>query len=177
MGLFLCVYFIAAILSIPVWRLCAHRFGEIKMWGLSIALAFLFAAMAYFIKQGDVFYYVLYCAFSGIAFGGEVYLPSIILSQLINKNKLSTDTAFYFGGYAFVMKLMFAIASAAVYIALYFVGFEAEMVNAAPALIAIVLLYTFIPAIIKLASLLALKYGGLNEKNSDNFIDGERHVS
>ena len=177
MGLFLCVYFIAAILSIPLWRLCANRYGEVKMWFLSIAMAFLFAALAYFIKQDDVYYYVLYCALSGIAFGGEVYLPSIILSQLINKNNQSAETAFYFGGYAFVMKLMFAVASAIVYMTLHFVGFAAEMQNTTVALTTVVLLYTLIPAVIKIISLFALKYGGLHENNLFNINGGMRHVS
>ena len=98
---------------------------------------------------GDAFGYGLVCVVTGFAFGAELLLPPAILSRVVQERSAQESAGSYYGIYALIMKASLAFATAMGLYALGLFGFAPAVSNAPDAVLALVLLYAVIPAVIK----------------------------
>lgn len=158
-GLFLLTYFIAGALGTAIWRWVSVRTGKLRAWGLSMGLAIVSFVWAALLGAGDIMPFVIICAMSGIAFGGDLVLPPSILADRLQTEVREDRAAAHFGVLAFEAKAALALGSAIVLPALGAVGFVPAGENDRTALVALSLAYAVIPCLIKIAALVLLWRG------------------
>lgn len=111
-GLFLGVYFLAGLLTLPLWVKLSDRIGKVKAWLIGSVLASAALATAAFLGSGDVLAYALVCLISGAALGADLALPPAMLADAIPASQRS-NTGLYFGVWALIAKLSLALAAGA----------------------------------------------------------------
>ena len=111
-GLFLGVYFLAGLLTLPFWVKLSDRWGKVRAWLAGSVLASAALATAAFLGSGDVLPYVLVCLVSGAALGADLALPPAMLADAIPPAQRS-NTGLYFGVWALIAKLSLALAAGA----------------------------------------------------------------
>jgi GPH family glycoside/pentoside/hexuronide:cation symporter len=111
-GLFLGVYFLAGLLTLPLWVKLSDRWGKVRAWLAGSVLASAALASAAFLGSGDVVPYALVCLVSGAALGADLALPPAMLADAIPASQRS-NTGLYFGIWALIAKLSLALAAGA----------------------------------------------------------------
>ena len=178
-GLFLMIYFGAAIAAVPLWRLALRRLSAPQIWVSGMCLSALSLCGAVLIQSGDLALYAVVCLLTGIGFGAEIFMPPAILAQHIAAARREAQSASFFGLYAFFMKMALAAATALAFISLDLAGFRpAADAAAADGLGTLVTLYALLPAVIKLCAVfILLKTEKRHEISSHPLHTGSRHVS
>ena len=148
-GAFLGVYFLAAALCIPLWLRVIARFGLARSWLAGMALAVLVFVGAASLGAGDVAWFMLVCALSGVALGADLTVPSAMLAGLIaDAGDSGTAEGAYFGWWNFATKLNLALAAGLALPVLQVFGY-APGARSSEALSALVLAYCILPCALK----------------------------
>ena len=154
--LFLGSYFVCAALSMPLWLAAVKRFGLQKSWLAGMGLAITVFLSALQMGPGDVVPFILVCALSGLALGGDLALPGAMLAGVIGQaNHRGVAEGAYFGWWNFVTKLNLALAAGVTLPLLQWFGYTpgARDVNALEAL---AWTYCLLPCVLKAMAALAL---------------------
>jgi GPH family glycoside/pentoside/hexuronide:cation symporter len=124
---FMLLYFVPAILFVPMWIRLSRRFGKRNLWIFSMAMLTLAFAGLAFVRAGDV---TLVCALgviAGVGGGcGQVVGPSI-QADVVDWDERTTGErkeGIYFAAWAFVRKSAFGIATMLTGLMLSAIGFE-----------------------------------------------------
>lgn len=177
-GLFLFIYFVAGAACMPLWVSLAKRVGKQKTWLLAMLLSIVTFLGATLLTRDAWIAYAVICGLSGIALGADLALPPAILADKINDAHSESQATQFYGVLALLPKLAVAICSGLAFIALDIVGFVAGSDNSASVLNAVVIIYAFIPCLIKLLAawcLWSLMSGDDNEKSKTNSVIGSNH--
>lgn len=167
-GIYLALYFVCAILSMPAWRLMSLHFPLRRLWIYSMYISAAGISLAVLTEPQGHLLYVLVCVISGIGLGGELFLPPAILTSRISASGLDAYTSSYFGLYAFFMKTALALATVAAFVTLDVAGFNPDGEHACCGLTALVWLYALLPAAIKLAAIAILTSEPTHEETSSH---------
>ena len=111
-GLFLAVYFVAGLVTLPFWVRYSDKVGKVRAWGLGAVMASVALTGAAFLGAGDIWFYVLVCAVSGAALGADLALPPAMLADAIAPSQRA-NTGLYFGFWALIAKFSLALAAGA----------------------------------------------------------------
>ncbi|MGM0690951.1 MAG: MFS transporter [Pseudomonadota bacterium] len=128
LGWLLLLYFGAGIAALPAWTAIARRFGKRRAWGASILLAAISFSFAPWLGSGDVVWFALICAISGLSLGADMALPASIQADIagIDSDDGGGDRAgLFFGLLGLATKLALAVAVGVGYGVLAIAGFEA----------------------------------------------------
>jgi GPH family glycoside/pentoside/hexuronide:cation symporter len=124
---FMLLYFVPAILFVPVWIRLSRRFGKRNLWVFSMSMMTVAFCGLALVRAGDV---TLVCALgviAGIGGGcGQVVGPSI-QADVIDFDERATGErkeGIYFAAWSFVRKSAFGIATMLVGLLLAAIGFE-----------------------------------------------------
>ncbi len=148
-GAFLGVYFLAAALCIPLWLRVIARFGLARSWLAGMVLAVLVFMGAAGLGAGDVAWFMLVCALSGVALGADLTVPSAMLAGLIaDAGDSGSAEGAYFGWWNFATKLNLALAAGLALPVLQAFGY-APGARSPEALSALVLAYCILPCALK----------------------------
>lgn len=109
-GMFLGLYFISGLLTLPAWVKLSDRIGKQKAWAVGSVLAVLALATAGFLEAGDAVAYALVCIVAGLALGADLALPPAMLADAIPPQHRSS-TGVYFGVWALITKFSLALAA------------------------------------------------------------------
>lgn len=157
-GLFLGVYFLAGMLTLPLWVALSDRIGKAFAWLLGSVLAAASLLSASLIGPGDVMGFALICFASGAALGADVALPPAMLADAIPEEK-RRSTGLYFGIWVLISKFALALAAGLALPSLKIFGYMPGQVQTVSGLIA---LYVFLPIIFKVGAV-AVLFPQLNE--------------
>lgn len=108
-GIFLGVYFLSAVLVMPLWVKLADHVGKRRalMGAMGLAIAsFLFA---YQLQAGDSMAFIAICVASGAALGGDLTLLPALLADALGKRDEGGGLAF--GIWNFISKFTLALAA------------------------------------------------------------------
>ncbi|MBX3608429.1 MAG: MFS transporter [Hydrogenophaga sp.] len=156
--MFLATYFLSAALSMPLWVRLVPRLGLARTWlvGMLLAVfAFVWAAM---LGAGDIGWFVLVCAISGVALGSDLSLPGAMLAGLIGElGERGRREGAYFGWWSFAGKLNLALAAGLALPLLAWFGY-APGARSPDALQTLTIAYCLLPCTLKLLAAAAL-YG------------------
>lgn len=158
-GFFLFCYFIAGAVVMPLWNKFANRYGKVKGWMLSMAIAIISFVWAFSLESGDFIPFFLISICSGIAFGAELAIPPSLLADLTDQNKELRNTSFAL--LTFSLKFMLALASGITLYLLGKVSYQPGAKNSEETLFWLSFYYGLIPCIIKFIAMLLLKRIGV----------------
>lgn len=152
-GLFLATYFLAGVAGMPLWRLCASRWGHLKAWQFAMLVACVSFVWAFWLHAGSLYQYFIICLLSGVALGGELCLPPALLSSLIHKNRGHAKASRYFALNSFLTKAALAVSAGLTLPLLGLFGFDPGETNESGALLGLAALYALLPCLLKLVAL------------------------
>ena len=124
---FMLLYFVPAILFVPIWIRLSRRFGKRNLWVFSMSMMTVAFCGLAFVRAGDLWLLCALGVISGIGGGcGQVVGPSI-QADVIDYDERTTGErkeGIYFAAWAFVRKSAFGIATMLVGFLLAAIGFE-----------------------------------------------------
>jgi Na+/melibiose symporter-like transporter len=151
-GMFLGIYFLAGMLTLPLWVALSDRIGKARAWVLGSVLAGCSLMFSGWVGSGDVVAYSLICLMSGAALGADVALPPAMLADAIpEQNRKSTGL--YFGIWVLISKFALALAAGLALPSLKLFGYVPGQFQTTVALTA---LYVFLPIVFKGIAILVL---------------------
>lgn len=151
-GVFLLLYFLSALLAMPLWAKLSQRLGKRRTLIASMALALTAFAFAATLGQGDAFGFGAICILSGMALGGDLtVLPAILADTLGSGTK---NEGFAFGIWNFISKFTLAAAAGIALPALAYFGYKQGAGAENVALVTFS--YAVLPCIFKAAALILL---------------------
>jgi glycoside/pentoside/hexuronide:cation symporter, GPH family len=156
-GLFLIVYFLSAILTFPLWIKLSIKISKKSTWILSMLTACTAFTFVPFLQQNDFLYFLIICIITGMSLGADMALPSSIQADVAQESKkINNDiSGILFGFWAMITKFSLAFAVAISFITLEFTSFDTTNINE-NSTIAIIILYSIVPIILKLISIIFL---------------------
>jgi Na+/melibiose symporter-like transporter len=152
-GLFLLTYFLAGVLSMPLWTRLARRLGKQKTWQLSLAAAIFTFCWAALLQKGDLAGYGMVCALSGLALGADLALPPAILADHIDADGRQGDAGRLFAVMAFLSKSALAFATGLTLPLLGFFGYQPGTAMTPKLDFMLSLTYAGLPCLLKLLAL------------------------
>ncbi len=147
-GLFLVLYFVAGAAGLPLWVALARRIGTLDTWLVSMALAIVSFAGAFWLGPGDLTAYALVSLASGLALGADLALPPTLVARMVDADAVPQPGAYY-GLMSFFAKLALALAAGLALPLLDLGGYAPGGGNLA----ALVFAYALLPCLLKLAAL------------------------
>jgi len=172
--LFLLIYFISALLGIPFWRDASKRWGKIRTWCVSIAIACLSFIGAIFVGEGDLILYGVVCLATGFALGGDLIFPASLMADYFGDSSEHKSKAG--SGYAwlsFIQKAALGLAAGIAFTMLGALGFSSGSDNSNRALLGLLVLYAVVPLVLKLTGAFML-WGWRNYLEDEENNEKER---
>ncbi len=151
-GLFLGLYFMAGMLTLPGWVALSDRMGKARAWLAGTCLATLALFCSGWVGAGDGLFYGIICLAAGAALGADVALPPAMLADAIPKGHRQS-TGLYFGIWVLIGKFALAVAAGLALPSLKVLDYQPGQPATAGALI---VLYVFLPMVFKALATLAL---------------------
>jgi len=153
-GPLLLLFFLAAVVSTPLWGRLAARFGPKRVLLAGMVLAIVTFAFAAGLGAGDTLAFALICVASGAALGADMtLLPAIFAARMA---RIAPNPEQGFGLWSFVSKLTLALAAVTLLPVLEISGFRAGTDNTDSALFTLTALYAILPCTLKLGALVLL---------------------
>lgn len=167
-GAFLALYFVSAIVFLPLWVTLARRYGRVMAWVASMLVAVVAFSWAWTLGAGDVAPFVVICLLCGAALGADLTLPAALLADIAetgNGSEAKTARAGgYFGWWNLVAKLNLALAAGLSLPFLDLVGYRPGVAGASFGLSAV---YCLLPLCFKtIAAALAWRWRTILESSS-----------
>ena len=164
---FMALYFIPAILSVPVWIALSRRFGKKRLWIFSMSAMTLAFSGMFFAREGNVVWLSALGLLAGIGGGcGQVVGPSI-QADVIDWDEHRTGErkeGAYFAVWNFVRKSAFGIATMLAGVLLEVVGFEPNVEQSEAAKLGMRTLFGLFPGACYAIGTLAFLRFGLNQR-------------
>lgn len=151
-GMFLGIYFLAGMLTLPLWVALSDRIGKTRAWMLGSVLAMVSLFGAGFIEGGDILAYGVICFMAGSALGADVALPPAMLADAIPEQHRKS-TGLYFGVWVLISKFALALAAGLALPSLKVFGYVPGQFQTTLGLTA---LYVFLPILFKGIAILVL---------------------
>lgn len=155
-GPLLALYFVAGVLSLPLWLRLGRRLGKHRTWSASMIWACLVFAWVPFLGPGDLWAFAAICLLSGLSLGVDMALPASMAADVIDLDRArggGDRAGLFFGIWGMTTKLALALAVGLAFPLLDLAGFEAGTANPPGALLALALLYAGLPVALKLGAL------------------------
>lgn len=157
-GPLLFFYFLCGIAGIPLATFVAGRIGKHRAWCLAMIAACLIFAMAPLLPTGAVGLFAPICAITGLLLGFDLAIPPSIQADVIDADTAVSGEqrgGFYFAAWGLATKLSLAVGAGLVFPLLGLFGFDPapDAQNSADALLALALIYAWIPVALKAAAI------------------------
>jgi len=154
-GAFLCTYFLAGVVAMPLWPWLTRRLDKTRAWLAGMLGAVAAFAWALTLGPGDVAAYFAVCALSGLALGADLALPPALLADAIDRETAAGHgypAGAWFGLWTLTTKLALALAAGIALPLLAWAGYEANGPAAGHAPTALPLVYALLPCALKAAA-------------------------
>lgn len=155
-GLFLFAYFAAGVAGMPIWRGLADRLGLEMTWLIAMVAAIFSFSLVLFADSGDLWLFLLVCLGSGLAFGGDLALPTARLVGQLSAANLRTESSQAFALLAFISKLVLAVSAALLFWMLDQVEFTPAGANDERQRFFLLVGYAAIPLVLKILAAILL---------------------
>ena len=109
---YLLVYFLAAIMSLPIWNKVSHLLGKRNTWCIAILIAMMTSAGGWWLEEGSIAYFTVILFIGGFSFGNFLAIPPSMVADVIDWDEVETGKrreGNYFAIWAFTTKFGAAI--------------------------------------------------------------------
>ncbi|GLQ24264.1 hypothetical protein GCM10007853_21380 [Algimonas ampicilliniresistens] len=168
-GAFIGILLIFTALALPFWTYLSKRIGKAESWKLGLMIGSGLMLMSFLFVGGNIFLFGAFCALYGFVIAGDVILPTTMLADIVSDKpdeRVHNQAGAMLGFKNAVSKLGFVIPMLFAFPILGALGVEeAETLNQVQT-IAILMLYGFVPALLRIAAWWALQSAS-SAKRSD----------
>lgn len=126
-GAFLAAYFLAGVLSLPLWLRASRRYGKHRVWCASMLWACLVFASVPSLGAGDSAAFLVVCLLSGLSLGVDNALPAAMQADVIDADSVAgggSRAGLYFGLWGMATKFALALAVGLAFPLLAWAGFD-----------------------------------------------------
>lgn len=148
---FVLTYFLAAVASVPIWRVLSGRIGKHRTWCWAMVLACGAFVTVPWIEAGGFIAFGLICLITGMALGADLVLPPSIQADVVDYGEWRTGRAragIQFALWGMSTKLSLAVAIGLALPGLDALGFDPAAPNEAGRN-ALIVIYALAPVVIK----------------------------
>ena len=150
------LYFLCAVVSLPLWTAVTQRFGFGRSWLLGLVLTVAAFLLAPFLGPASADLYFVLCLVAGFALGADLVVPAAWLANLLAADPPGTERAgACLGWWTLVNKLSLAIAAGVALPLIETLGYTAGTRDAA-GLAALTAVYAWTPILLKALTALLL---------------------
>lgn len=152
------IYFIAAIVAIPIWAALSQRIGKHRTWCAAMGLACAAFITVPMLPSGAFLAFGAVCVLTGMALGADLALPPAIQADVVAFGTLTDGTAragMFFALWAMSTKLALALAVGTALPAVAFLGFDPNLPSEAGHH-ALAVTYALVPVAIKVIAIAVL---------------------
>ena len=156
--LFVLSYFVAAIVSIPLWLYLSRKLGKHRAWCWGMIAACVAFISVPLIEPGNFAVFGIVCVVTGMALGADLALPPALQADVTDYAKLRSgryQTGLQFALWGMSTKLALAVAVGLALPSLEIVGFDPEIPSDTGRQ-ALIVIYALIPVVIKLLAILVV---------------------
>ena len=171
-GYYLLLYFLAAVISMPLWVVLARHHPKHRVWCWAMILACASFVFVPFLQVGATHWFAVICLLTGLAFGADLALPPAIQADVADWSREATgrdQTGMLFSIWSIATKLAFGLAAGLTFplLGLFGVSGDASMATE-QGLIALVVIYSLFPTVMKMIAIslvwsFSLAYGEIAE--------------
>ncbi len=159
-GPLLFLYFICAIVSVPLWIKLASKIGKHATWHASILIACGFFIWTPFLGEGDLWLYLIIVIGTGFTTGCDLFIPSSMNGDLVEWDEATTGykrPGLFFALWGTTTKLAYALAIGIAFPLLDIFGFTANGNNDPQALNSLALMYGLPCILFKIIALIGMR--------------------
>lgn len=164
--IFILVYFIAAIIGMPLWLFLSCRWNKHKIWCLAMLVASLAFILVPFLPVGAYSAFAAICLITGLALGADLALPPAMQADVVDYDRLkfgANRTGQLFSLWSMSTKLALAAAFGVALPGVAAFGFEPGLPSEAGRT-ALVVIYSVVPSVIKLIAVAMMWHFPLTRK-------------
>jgi Na+/melibiose symporter-like transporter len=164
-GPLLLVYFVAGVVSVPLWLWLGRRIGKHQTWIASLlvtAFAFIFVPA---VPHVGLWFFGLISLFTGSGLGADFTIPPAIQADVVDLDELRSGerrAGLFFAASTMAQKAGGALAVGIAFPLLQLAGFSTHHANSAFALSALLFFYCIMPSLLKIFCALLLRGFPLN---------------
>ncbi|MTI08892.1 MFS transporter [Curvivirga aplysinae] len=149
------MYFLFAIIGIPVWLSIAKHMDKHKVWCCSMLIACASFMFVPFLGTGDILVFGLICAATGFTLGSDLSLPPSIQSDCADWDRYRfrfDRTATLFSNWSMSTKLSLGVAVGIAFPLLEYLGLSLDRSDVQPqtGYMALIVIYAVLPIVLKL---------------------------
>lgn len=153
----LIIYFASAIVALPAWLAISQRLGKRRTWITAMAMAAFGFWPAAILGDGDLFWFVLVCVWTGIPLGAELVMPPSMQADVVDLDAAETGTrrtGTLFGLWGVATKIPLALGVGIAFPILGLAGFSGDSATNTPqSLLVLAGLYGLVPVAFKLLAI------------------------
>lgn len=157
-GLFILVYFLCAVLSMPLWGRMSARIGKHRAWCMAMICASLAFVTVPLIPAGGFIAFFVVCIITGAALGADLSLPPALQADVIDYHRLRSatgDAGLFFAAWNLITKFALAFAAGIGLYGVQILGFDPKAPDEAGRH-ALIILYALVPVGLKLCATMLL---------------------
>ena len=161
---FILVYFLAAILAIPLWLRLSSRLSKHRTWCWAMCGAITAFITVPFLPPGAELYFFTVCLVTGAALGADLVLPPAIQADVADYDRwrFKVDrTGLQFALWGMATKLALATAVGLALPGVEWLGFNPEEVTSSGRT-ALIMIYAGLPVVIKIVAIAIVWHFPLN---------------
>ena len=173
-GPLLLLYFVGAIIGVPVWLLLSHKYDKHRVWCVAMIYACTVFSFVILLGKGDLVGFSIICFLSGLALSADLALPTSIQADVLDLEVLRTGkrpAGQFFAIWGFISKSAMAISTGSALILLDLVQFQPNTTNGVFALTSLSLMYGGFPIILKCLSVYLMWNFELDRKKHQEIMD------
>jgi Na+/melibiose symporter-like transporter len=162
------LYFVCAAAAIPIWIAVTRRLGKHRTWCAAMVLACAAFVWVPWVPEGGIIWFAAICVVTGAALGADLALPPAMQADVLDLDALRTGeqrAGLFFAVWGMATKLALAAAVGIAFPALELAGFDPGASNTGTAILAVILIYSVVPVVLKLGAVAIVWRHPLTERN------------
>ena len=147
------IYFIAAVAAIPMWLRVSARWSKHRAWCAAMILTCAAFAVVPLLAPGQVWAFGVICLLTGIGLGADLALPPALQADVVDYDTFrhgQQRAGLFFALWSMSTKLALAFAVGIAFPALAAFGFKTDAVNSVRAVVALTVIYAWVPVVLKM---------------------------
>jgi glycoside/pentoside/hexuronide:cation symporter, GPH family len=156
-GILILVYFLAAVLAIPVWSALSKKYGKHRAWCFAMIITCAAFAWVPLLEPGQVLAFGVVCVVTGMGLGADLALPPALQADVVDFDTLrnrENRAGLFFALWSMVTKLSLALAVGITFPLLAALGFDPKAEsNSETALWSLAVIYAWVPVVLKLVAI------------------------
>ena len=158
-GVLLACYFLSGVLCAPIWVALVGKIDKHRLWCLAMTIACGVFSVVPFLGPGDIVPFLIICLVSGATLGADLALPPAMQADVIDWDRYRFRAhrgGVLFAFWSMATKLALALAVGIAFPMLEALGFESKPDNAPSALLALAMIYSTVPVVLKLSAIVTI---------------------